>query len=140
MPVSETGANWSLEIIVAVLRASRLLVWLSLLFTAVALTPWSGMATGWLRVAIVALGFGALWFGVRIAIDEHLFRRLLTLDANRELDAFDESLARLGWAQPDKLGRPLGARIQGAMRLVWWLAALVVAQGLMAVSVFWAYS
>ncbi|MEO1766730.1 hypothetical protein [Thiobacter aerophilum] len=134
MPAHETP--WSLEIVVAMLRAARLVTWLSLLFTAAALTPWLGGAPAPLRGMIVILGIGAIWYGVRIAIDAHLFRRLQAAGPDTGLDALDQALTQLGWMKPDKLGRCMNARIQGALRLVRWQVGLTLAQGLGIVTVF----
>lgn len=124
---------WSLEIVVAVLRASRLVTWLSLLFTTAALSPWLGATPALPRGMIVALGIGATGYGVRIAVDAHLFDRLQELGPDGNLRALDQALTQLGWITPAKLGRPLGPRIQGALHLVRWQAGLTMAQGLLVV-------
>lgn len=136
MPAPDARTAWSLETLVAVLRAGRFVALLSLLFTAAALSPWLGAAPGLLRGAIIVLGIGAIWYSVRMAIDERLFRRLLTLGPHEELDSLDQALMALGMMKPDKAGRPMPARFQGALRLVRWQAGLTLTQGILTVITF----
>jgi hypothetical protein len=117
---------WSIQALLGALKASRWVAVWSLVFTGAALI--TGMGTG-LRSAIVAGGLGVLWFTVRLAIDETLFRRLAS--APQELDQLDGALEKLGWIKPENKGRALGERIAGTLRLVRWQAGLTVAQGVL---------
>jgi hypothetical protein len=133
MPAPDTRTAWSLDVIVAVLRACHLVALLSLLFTGAALSPWMSAAPGLLRSMIVMLGLGTIWYGVRIIIDERLFRRLLVMGPRDELDTLDQALMDLSMMKPDKAGRPMHARMQGALRLVRRQAGLTLAQGIVTV-------
>lgn len=128
---ADRRTRWSLEIVVAALRACRLLALLSLLFTAIALSPWLGATPVLQRAAILLLGLVALGFAVRVAIDEHLFRRML--ETGPDLSALDAALGALGWLESGKAGRPLTLRFHGALRLARWQAGLTLLQGLLAV-------
>lgn len=124
--------RWSIQATLGLLKASRWVAAWSLAFTAAALL--TGIEAG-LRSAIVATGFGVLWFTARLSIDETLFLGLLA--APQELDRLDSALEGLGWVKPDARGRPLAVRMAGTQRLLRWQAGLTMAQGGLWLAAFW---
>jgi len=98
------------------------------------------IASGWvpatiarvlLAVVSTVAGIAALWYAVRIEIDRRLFavladNILLPEDEfNEVLAGLDKAISDLGWAGPEKLGRPLSVRVRGTVKLL--RASFVVA-------------
>ncbi|MGU7775413.1 hypothetical protein ACV229_35240 [Burkholderia sp. MR1-5-21] len=102
------------------------------------------VAAGWaaaplarvlLATVSTASGIGALWYAVRIAIDRRLFAALARAavapdSAGDALAALDRALADLGWIDDTKAGRPLDARVRGAIGLCRTAMLIAVAQWL----------
>ena len=74
--------------------------------------------------AVVAIGLVEFWLAARVAIDADLFAAL----GGDDLARFDEAMRRLGLMAEDKAGRPMEARIRGALRLLKFQVALLLLQ------------
>ena len=64
--------------------------------------------------AVVAIGLAEFWLAARVAIDADLFAAL----AGDDLAGFDEAMRQLRLMPEGKVGRPMEARIRGALRLL----------------------
>jgi hypothetical protein len=69
-----------------------------------------------LCIGAVGAGLAQLYLAIRVGFDAALFGGLTGEVA--ELAAFDRAMSRLGLMPEAKAGRPLGARIAGASRLM----------------------
>jgi hypothetical protein len=124
--VSEATDNaWTAAIAAALLRRGAMVHAASLVLTMSALlgaAAWSILATrhglGWLSVgaAIVILGIVEFWLAARVALDAELFDAIAAKEA--DLDGFDRAMQALGLMPQDKVGRTLGKRVKGALRLL----------------------
>ncbi|MFI4994680.1 MAG: hypothetical protein ACHQAQ_02695 [Hyphomicrobiales bacterium] len=75
------------------------------------------------------------FFAARVALDADLFGELAK--GHLDLDGLDTAMDRLGLASKSKLGRPLEARVDGALRLLrlqagWLLLQLATSVAVMA--------
>jgi len=75
--------------------------------------------------AVVVLGLAEFWLAARVAVDADLFASLAGAD---DLARFDAAMQRLGLMPAGKAGRPIEARIAGALRLLKLQAALMLLQ------------
>lgn len=75
-------------------------------------------------------GLAELWLAFRVAFDARIFALVSRGDATDglTLPAFDAAMSALELMPKDKTGRPVAARLSGAMRLLRWQAALLLAQ------------
>ncbi|MBH0236925.1 hypothetical protein [Methylobrevis albus] len=80
----------------------------------------------------VAIGLWCLWLGLRVDLDARLFRRLA---CSPDLAAFDAAMRTAGLLPPEKAGRPLGARVAGAKRLLRLQVIAAVAQIVLPIAV-----
>ncbi|OLL27364.1 hypothetical protein BTH42_33235 [Burkholderia sp. SRS-W-2-2016] len=103
------------------------------------------IAAGWQHVPLervllasvsIMFGVAALWYAVRIAIDRRLFAaladhpRLQEGEVDDTLAGLDEALIALGWINAEKVRRPPGARVRGAIRLLWGSVVIAIMQWL----------
>ena len=66
-------------------------------------------------LVVIILGVAEAWFALRVGFDAALLRDV----ANRtQFAALDTAMVRLDLIAPEKAGRPLEERLQGAMRLM----------------------
>lgn len=96
----------------------------------VLLLPPARHATVILVALAVVAGLAELWFALRVAFDARVFRLLSRGDSpdGLTLSAFDTAMGALGLMPQDKRGRPIAARLQGALRLLRWQVALLLTQ------------
>lgn len=89
-------------------------------------------------LAVVA-GIAELWFGLRVAFDARIFRRLAWAGAAGGLSvaAFDAAMAAVGLMPAGKAGRPLADRVRGAMRLLGRQVGLLILQAVLLVAAGW---
>ncbi|WP_175882348.1 hypothetical protein [Burkholderia sp. BCC0044] len=92
--------------------------------------PLATLARALLVVVSTGAAVAALWYAVRIEIDRRLFAALArAVDGAGSVDdglaALDRALVDLGWIDAAKAGRPLDARVRGAVGLC--RAAVLVA-------------
>jgi hypothetical protein len=103
------------------------------------------IAAGWEQVPLArallvsvstASGIAALWYAVRIAIGRRLLAALADqaqlqgVGIEKALAGLDEALTDLGWIDAAKVGRPLGMRVRGTVRLLRASVMVAVAQWL----------
>ena len=69
----------------------------------------------WLLAVVVLSGVLEFWFAARVALDADLFETIAS--EKSDLKQFDEAMARLGMAKPEKAGRTVDERATGALRL-----------------------
>lgn len=111
---------WSAAIAAAILRRGSMMHTASLLLLGVAVVV--GVAAladvAFLIAAcvIVVLGAVEFWLAARVALDADLFDAIAARRA--DLEAFDRAMRGLGLMPPAKAGRPIDARIRGALRLL----------------------
>jgi len=119
-PSTANDDAWSAAIAAAVLRRGTMIHTASLLLLGIAVIVGAAaradvaflIAAG----AIVALGVVEFWLAARVALDADLFD---TIAARRaDLAGFDRAMRRLDLMPPGKSGRPIDARIRGALRLL----------------------
>jgi hypothetical protein len=68
-----------------------------------------------IALVVIGLGVAEAWFALRVGFDAALLRDV----ANRtQFAALDTAMIRLDLIAPEKAGRPLDERLQGAMRLM----------------------
>jgi hypothetical protein len=138
----ETSADdaWSATIAAAVLRrgtmvhAASLVLTLAALLTGIAMSLVSAKpGVGWLSVGVAVVLSGAVesWLAARVAIDAELFGALAA--KGTDLEGFDRAMLALGLMPADKVGRALGLRIGGALRLLKLQALALAAQVLVLV-------
>lgn len=124
---------WTAMIVAAALKrgamihsasmAVTLTVAVILIGTAAALfRPPVGVGALWL-VAAFLLGAIEFWLAARVAFDADLFTGLAR--ESGDLAGFDRAMTGLGLMPTSKMGRPMTARAQGALRLM-KLQALVL--------------
>jgi hypothetical protein len=95
------------------LEGQRELCWLALLLTAAGvLALLRETAVSW-WLAVVLLGLGERYVAARLAIDARLFEQLAR--CGPDLLRLDCALATLGMVPAAAGGRPLAARLQGAL-------------------------
>jgi hypothetical protein len=120
-----TDAVWCATIAAALLRRGAMVHRASFILTIAALLTGVAMAiatakpgTIWLAVGptVVGLGVVEFWLAGRVAIDADLFAAIAAKDA--DLGGFDRAMQALGLMPPHKAGRPVEARVRGAMRLL----------------------
>jgi hypothetical protein len=105
---------------------------------AMALVRPDGIAMALAALAVLA-GIAELWFALRVGFDARAFARLARDAAAGGLgiDAFDAAMGALGLMPAGKAGRPLAARVRGAMRLLGRQVALLLAQTALLVASGW---
>lgn len=111
-------------VMAALLRQGRLIHGLAL----VLLLATGGLAAGlaldgrlaglpaWLLAIAMLAGLAETWFAFRVGLDERLFAALGA--GQLTLPTLDSGLTSLGLMPPDKAGRPLAGRLQGAKALL----------------------
>ncbi|MFO1161388.1 MAG: hypothetical protein U1E60_21300 [Reyranellaceae bacterium] len=119
-PSESADAAWSASIAAAVLRRGSMVHVASLVLSLAAVLAGATLKSdvGWLIAAaiVLVLGLAEFWLAARVALDADLFD---VLGARRaDLASFDRAMRGLGLMPSDKAGRPLGARIRGAFRLL----------------------
>ncbi len=89
--------------------------------------PLPALATATLAAVI---GLAELWLALRVAFDARLFEQLAQGEAGGGMTTptFDGAMGALGLMPADKAGRPITARVQGAMGLLRRQAAMALAQ------------
>lgn len=127
-------ALWTAFILASLLRRGRALGVLAGALLVVVTA--AGFAALMLGQKLAALGFAAsllpglvsLWFSFRTALDADLFEGIVR---HGDLVAFDRAMLALGLMKADRAGRPLEARVEGALRLLKAQAVAVGVQMLM---------
>jgi hypothetical protein len=125
----------------ALLERGRLVNRVSGAVTVVAITIllvpfWSMSPVRLTTAAGVALaGLAQLYYAVRVAFDEALFRRLAaeTGEAAPGLAAFDAAVVELGLMPDGLTARPAAARVAGALRLLKLQALWLALQAIVAI-------
>lgn len=111
-------------VMAALLRQGRLIHGVALVLLLVTAVLAAGLALqgrlaglpAWLLALATLAGLAEIWFAFRVGLDERLFAGL---GAGRlTLPALDAGLTSLGLMPPDKAGRPLADRLQGAKALL----------------------
>jgi hypothetical protein len=114
---------WTPRIAAALLRRGAMVHWMSAALTlggiAAVVFGWHGM---W---PVVIVGLVEFWLAARVAVDADLFA---ALGEDADLARFDEAMHRLGLLPEGKGGRPMDARIHGALRLLKLQAAMLLLQ------------
>ncbi|TXL72072.1 hypothetical protein FHP25_26975 [Vineibacter terrae] len=89
--------------------------------------PLPALATATLAVVI---GLAELWLALRVAFDARIFEQLARGEAGGSMTtaSFDGAMGALGLMPADKAGRPVAARVRGAMGLLRRQATMAVAQ------------
>ena len=102
---------------------------LAVLLLVLLLPPTRHGAIALVALAVIA-GVVELWFALRVAFDARIFRLLSRGDSpdGLTLSAFDTAMGTVGLMPPDKRGRPVAARLQGALRLLRWQVTLLLTQ------------
>lgn len=127
-------AIWTATLAASLLRRGRALGVVAGVLLAVAAA--ASLAALLLGQKLAALGFAAtllpglvsLWFSFRTALDADLFDGIAR---HGDLAAFDRAMLSLGLMTTERAGRPLAARVQGALRLLKKQAVAVGVQMLM---------
>jgi hypothetical protein len=123
-PETSSDAAWSATIAGALLRrgamvhTASLILGMAALLTGVAISfVGAKPGAGWLAVgtAVVVLGTVEFWLAGRVAFDAELFQAIAAKGG--DLEGFDSAMQALGVMPSHKAGRPIGARVRGAMRL-----------------------
>ncbi|MGD9881846.1 MAG: hypothetical protein AB7F22_16510 [Reyranella sp.] len=132
---------WSAAIAAAVLRRGAMVHIASLVLSAAAIVVGAAARAdvAFLIAAciIVALGVVEFWLAARVALDAELLDALAARHA--DLAGFDGAMQRLHLMPPGKAGRPIGARIRGALRLLKLQAAMLGLQlAVLVVFALWA--
>jgi hypothetical protein len=113
----------AIDVCAALLEQGRALEGLSRLLTLAALVLLFAGAFGFVAkpvaipvgLIVIALGLVQTRFAIRVGFDAALLRDV----AHRiQFAVLDQALVRLDLMPPDKAGRPLDARLAGAMRLL----------------------
>jgi hypothetical protein len=85
--------------------------------------------------AAVLAGLAEVWFATRVAIDAALFHQIATSTDSPDWALLDGALTQLGMMPETKSGRPAPRRAAGALRLLRYQGAALIAQcGLVAAS------
>lgn len=129
-----SDALWTATITASLLRRGRALGVLAGALLVVVTA--AGFAALMLGQKLAAFGFAAtllpglvsLWFSFRTALDADLFEGIVR---HGDLVAFDRAMLALGFMKADRAGRPLEARVEGALRLLKAQAVAVGVQMLM---------
>jgi hypothetical protein len=88
-----------------------------------------------LATLAVLAGLAELWFALRVGFDARTFARLARGDITAS--DFDAAMATLELMPAGKTGRPIAARAGGALRLLAWQAALLLAQVALLIAAGW---
>jgi hypothetical protein len=118
---------WPATIAAALLRRGALVHAMSAVLTVASLLGGIVLDMGGVRLVagvVVVVGLAEFWLAARVAIDADLFAALAGNDPAR----FDEAMQKLGLMGDDKAGRPIEARIRGALRLLKLQTALLLLQ------------
>lgn len=119
-PSAADDDAWSAAIAAAVLRRGAMLHTASLLVLGIAVIVGAAARAdvAFLIAAGVIVLLGALefWLASRVALDADLFDAIAVRRA--DLAGFDRAMRGLGLMPPTKAGRPIDARIRGALRLL----------------------
>lgn len=114
-------AIWTAAVAASLLRRGRALgIVAGVLLTVATAASLAALLMG---QKLVALGFAttlmpglvSLWFSFRTALDADFFDGLAR---HGDLAAFDRAMLSLGLMTADRAGRPLEARVEGALRLL----------------------
>lgn len=122
--------TWPATIAAALLRRGAMVHAMSAALTVAALLGGVAAAVFGLRgiwpfaTVVVVAGLVEFWLAARVALDADLFAAL----GEGDLDRFDAAMRRLGLMPEGKAGRPIDARIQGALRLLKLQAAMLLIQ------------
>jgi hypothetical protein len=140
-----SDAVWTAAIAASLLRRGRALAVVAGVVLVAAFG--ASLASVLFGQKLLALGFAAtllpglvsLWFAFRTALDADLFDAIAR---HGDLAAFDRAMLALGLMKADHAGRPLEARVEGALHLLRQQAVAVGIQMLMLVfsAVFFAVS
>jgi hypothetical protein len=121
---------WPATIAAALLRRGAMVHAMSAALTVAALLGGVTAAVLGLRgvwpfaTVVVVAGLVEFWLAARVALDADLFAAL----GEGDLDRFDATMHRLGLMPEGKAGRPIDARIRGALRLLKLQAAMLLIQ------------
>lgn len=129
-----TDDIWTARIVAAALHRGAMIHQLSLAASMIAILVLICVAAGLFRLSLGIVWFAALlivgavefWLAARVRFDADLFDALARSDG--DLAGFDKAMLALDLMPASKAGRPMAARAQGAMRLLRWQAAALVAQ------------
>jgi len=136
--MSLSPQSWQIHLALGVCLAGRWLVVTRLamaLFALLALSghffPSSDVARILWSGVVLAL-VPALYLGVRLELDRHLFAQLARTqthaDSSEVLSGLDQALADLGWKTSEGTVRPLLFRVRGVTRLARRLGVLILIQ------------
>ena len=118
---------WPATIAAALLRRGALVHAMSAALTVASLLGGIVLDMGGVRLVagvVVVVGLAEFWLAARVAIDADLFAAL----AGNDFARFDEAMQKLGLMGDDKAGRPIEARIRGALQLLKLQTALLLLQ------------
>jgi hypothetical protein len=118
----QTSSAMHSSITAAVLRRGKMLHHISLLLTFLVVAQVmlcrifeKRVPHPWLLAAVIISGALEFWFAARVALDADLFATIAS--ERSDLKQFDEAMARLGMAKPEKAGRTVDERARGALHL-----------------------
>ena len=119
--------TWPTTIAAALLRRGALVHAMSAVLTVASLLGGIVLDMGGVRLVagvVVVVGLAEFWLAARVAIDADLFAAL----AGNDFAHFDEAMQKLGLMGDDKAGRPIEARIRGALQLLKLQTAFLLLQ------------